>query len=218
MAPLLHGSRMICFVLAGSVLLAPAAHAQKKSKKSEKAKAAEAQVENYYGGVFLIGDGGIPNGPCFRIHGRVTAGGFFNALKAYTTDDGTTFRLGPEEVTDFPEEVNLALTIRDQPCETGLQHVDTANYLTHEQMQSLKLSLYWKHGVEMRPAGKISVLNSSAEPIEPYAKNLAAELPQRYVWTYELDVPSAGVPLTDSLVLVFQTAKGHIAARVAARL
>ncbi|HYL64703.1 MAG TPA: hypothetical protein VE077_18980 [Candidatus Methylomirabilis sp.] len=201
-----------------SLALAPVGHSQKKSKKTEKTKTAEAKIENYYGGVFLIGDGGIPNGPCFRIHGRVTAGGFFDQLKAFTTDDGTTFKLGPEEVTEFPEAVNLALTIRDTPCETGLQQVATASYLTREEMKSLKLSLYWKHGVEMRPAGKISVLNASTEPIQPYAKKLAAELPQRYVWTYELEVPSAGVPLEDSLVLIFRTANGHIAARVAARL
>lgn len=211
-------SRLMCCAVAGVFLLAPAGYAQKKSKNTRKPKAADAQVASYYGGVFLIGDGGIPNGPCFRIHGRVTAGGFLDQLKAYETDDGTTFRLGPEEVTEFPDKVKLAFTIRDIPCEMGLQTVGTSTYLTREQMSALKLSLYWKHGVDMRPAGKITVLDATAAPIQPYAKSLAAELPERYVWSYEVEVPSAGVPLTDSLVLIFRTAKGHMAARVAARL
>jgi hypothetical protein len=43
-------------------------------------------------------------------------------------------------------------------------------------------------------------------------------LPKRFIWSYEFGIPGAGVPLTDSLVLIFRTADGHIAARVAARL
>lgn len=208
---------MICFVLVGLVAfhVLPASSAQKKPKKP---KPLETKIENYYGGVFLIGDGGIPNGPCFRIHGRVTAGGFFNELKSFATDDGTIFKLGPEEITDFPESLSLTMTIRDLPCDTSIQPTISNVYLTREEMSSLKLTLYWKHGVELRPAGKISVLSTTAEPIEPYAKKLANTLPERYVWSYRLEVPSEGVPLTDSLVLIFRTLQGQIVARVAARL
>jgi hypothetical protein len=85
-------------------------------------------------------------------------------------------------------------------------------------MSKTKLSLYWKHGVDMRPAGKITLENFSVEPIVPYAKDLADELPKRYIWSYELGVPASGVPLTDSLVLVFRDKQGQILARVAARL
>ena len=197
------------------VFLPAIAQAQKKTKHP---KLADPKVENYYGGVFLIGDGGIPDGPCFRINGRITSAEFFNQLKSYDTVDGTIFRLGTNEVTQFPDKLLLSLTIRDQPCAFGLQPVGTGGYLTKEVMSSLKLSLYWKHGVDLRPAGKIAVIRLSADPIEPYAKDLAAELPKRYLWSYELGIPAGGVPLTDSLVLIFRTADGHIAARVAARL
>ncbi|HXJ05776.1 MAG TPA: hypothetical protein VNH65_11790 [Candidatus Acidoferrum sp.] len=209
-------SRITCLALAGFfVFLASACPSQKKSKHHKKEKV---QVENYYGGVFLVGDGGIPNGPCFRINGRVTSAGFFNQLKSYATDDGTVFRLGTNEVTQFPDKILLSLLIHDQPCSTGLQPVGTGAYLTQEAMSSLKFSLYWKHGVEMRPAGKITVVHFSVDPLEPYAKDLAAELPKRYLWSYELGIPSEGVPLTDSLVLIFRAIDGHIVARVAARL
>jgi hypothetical protein len=124
----------------------------------------------------------------------------------------------PRHVIGFPARLLLSLTIRDQPCAYGLQDVSGGVYLTKEVMNSLKLSLYWKHGVELRPAGKISVLQLTVDPIQPYAIALAAELPKRYLWSYELGVPADGVPLTDSLVLIFRTRDGHIAARVAARL
>jgi hypothetical protein len=209
--------RRICFVFAVvSVVLLPAsAAAQKKTKHP---KAPDPKVENYYGGLFLVGDGGIPDGPCFRINGRITSADFFNQLKSYESDDGTVFRLGTNEVTQFPDKLLLSLAIRDQPCSFGLQPVIPSTYLTKEIMNSLKLTLYWKHGVELRPISKIAVIQLSAEPIQPYAKDLAEELPKRYLWLYELGVPAASIPLTDSLVLIFRTQDGHIAARVAARL
>ena len=209
-------SRLTCLALAGIFLCSTAA-AQSK-KKSKRPKPVETDVRNYYGGVFLIGDGGIPNGPCFRINGRVTSAEFFNELKSFNSENGVTFRRGTEEVNEFPDRILLSLTLRDQPCPTGLQPVGTGVYLTEETMKSLKLSLYWKHGLELRPANKISVLQLTANPIEPYAKDLAQELPKRYLWSYELGVPAAAVPLTDSLVLIFRTSEGRIAARVAARL
>lgn len=202
-------------MVATFVFLPASAQTQKKTKKP---KTPDPKIASYYGGVFLIGDGGIEDGPCFRINGRVTSGGFFNDLKSYESDDGTIFKAGTKEVTEFPDKLVLSLAIRDQPCATGLQPVGTGSYLTKEIMGSLKLSLYWKHGVDLRPAGKVALLHFSTEPIQPYATSLAAELPQRYVWSYELGILSAGVPLTDSLVLIFRTQDEHIAARVAARL
>ena len=214
-------TRISCLALAG-LFFCLTASAQSQNappqKKSKHAKTPAPKVEIYYGGVFLVGDGGIPNGPCFRINGRVTSAGFFNELKSYDSDDGTVFRLGTSEVTQFPDKILLSMTIHDQPCSTGLQPVGTGVYLTPESMGSLRLSLYWKHGVDMRPAGKIAIVHYSVDPIEPYAKELAAELPKRYLWSYEFGVPAGGVPLTDSLVLIFRTSDGHIAARVAARL
>ena len=207
----------ICFLtLAASLVFLPAgAQAQKKPKHP---KPVETNIQNYYGGVFLIGDGGIPDGPCFRINGRVSSGQFFNDLKSFDTADGTIFRLGTNEVALFPDKLLLSLTIRDQPCATVLQPVGTGVYLTQEAMSSMKLSLYWKHGVDLRPAGQVAMIHISVEPIQPYATSLASELPKRYLWSYELGVPSAGVPLSDSLVLVFRTSEGRIAARLAARL
>ena len=209
--------RRICFVFVAASFVWPVASVAGQ-KKTKHPKPPDPKVENYYGGVFLVGEGDIPNGPCFRINGRITSADFFNQLKSYESDDGTIFRLGTNEVTEFPDKLLLSLTIRDQPCSFGLQPVIPATYLTKEIMNSMRLTLYWKHGVDLRPISKIAVLQLNADPIQPYATGLAEELPKRYLWTYELGVPAAGVPLTDSLVLIFRSPDGHIAARVAARL
>jgi len=211
-----RASSSLCLLLAALLAGVPPAGAQKKTKK--KPTQPEVRVENYYGGIFLMGQGDIPNGPCFRINGRVTSGDFFNDLKSYESDDGVSFRRGENEVTQFPDKLLLALTIRDEPCDLGLQPVGTGRYLTPQAMSKLKLTFYWKRGVDLRPVGKIALVNSAITPIQPYATDLADELPKKYLWTYELGIPAENVPLTDSLVLVFRNAEGRIVARVAARL
>ncbi|PYT44175.1 MAG: hypothetical protein DMG47_12005 [Acidobacteria bacterium] len=83
---------------------------------------------------------------------------------------------------------------------------------------TLRVSFYWKRGVDLRAAKNITELHAAVEAVVPYAANLASQLPKRFEWSYQLAVPSKDVPLTDSLVMVFRTTDGRIAARVAARL
>jgi len=175
-------------------------------------------VWNYDGGVFFETDGSLPNGVCFRVSGNVTSPEFFDHLKRIDDGHGTVFRRGLETVTQFPDQLLLSFVIRDQSCSSRLHEVGTHIYLTREMMGALQLSLYWKRGVDLQQVKNIKEVSASVERIAPYASALAAELPQRFEWSYQLVVPSAGVPLTDSLVFVFRTAEGRIAARVAARL
>jgi hypothetical protein len=175
-------------------------------------------VWNYDGGVFFETDGSLPNGVCFRVSGEMNAREFFDHLKRVDTEHGTVFRRGTETVSDFPGELLLSFDIHDQPCAPGVREIEAHTYLTREMIGTLRLYFYWKRGVELRPVKNITEVRSSVEPIVPYAGKLASELPKRFAWSYQLAVPSAGVPLTDSLVLVFRSTDGRIAARVAARL
>jgi hypothetical protein len=196
-----------CFVHAASA----GQHKQNRPKR-------EKTVWNYDGGVFFQTDGSLPNGVCFRVYGRVTSEDFFNNLKRADTDEGTIFRRGTELVTQFPDSVVVAYAIRDQLCASSLQQVGTRTYMTQEMLENLRLSIYWKHGVDLRPVKNIKLLDARVDRLNPYATALAAELPRRYEWSYELSVPSQGVSLSDSLVFVFRTPDQRIAARVAARL
>jgi hypothetical protein len=148
----------------------------------------------------------------------VNAADFFEHLKRVNDDRGTVFLRGTEMVSQFPQTLDVFFAIRDEPCTPGLRESTPPIYLTREMMSHLQLSIYWKHGVELRPVRDVREVETRVERIIPYAKDLAAELPQRFEWSYQLVVPSDGVPLTDSLVFVFRTVEKRIAARVAARL
>ena len=197
------------------ILLAPCASTSQNGKNQAKH---EKIVGNYFGGVLLETDGSLPNGVCFRVYGRMTSEEFFDNLKRVDTDEGTIFRRGTEPVTQFPESLLVSYAIRDQLCPTGMQKVGSRAYMTQEMMENLRLSIYWKHGVELRPLKNSKLLDARVDRINPYAVALAAELPRRYEWSYELSIPSAGVSLSDSLVFIFRTPDDRIAARVAARL
>ncbi len=213
MRSLQHKAAGLSFLL--FLLFAPSASSNQTRR--------DKNVWNYDGGIFFATDGSLSNGVCFRVSGRVDAPEFFVNLKRINDERGTVFRRGTETVTHFPGELLLSFDIHDQPCTPGLREIEARAYLTPEMMSTLHLSFYWKRGMELRPVKNITEVRSSVEPIVPYAANLASELPKRFEWSYQLAVPSRGVPLTDSLVLIFRTndgrtPDGRIAARVAARL
>jgi hypothetical protein len=197
----------ISMLLAASLLMGTPARTPARDKT----------VWNYGGGVFLETDGSLGEGPCFRIAGRLTGGQFFDDLKRIDDLNGTRFLRGKQLLTEFPDQLSLSLVIRDQPCPAEPKAPVTRKYLTREVMQSMRLSLYWKRGMNLRPVEKPAIKNMLVEKLEPY-RGMAETLPPRFEWKYALEIPSAGVPLTDSLVLVLKTADGRIAARVAARL
>ena len=185
----------------------------------------EKNVLNYEGGLFLVTNGSVLNGPCFRIEGRVAAPGFFDNLKRIDNDLGATFRRGSENVTQFPEKVFLQFVVYDHYDTTCPHEQNTSGipYLTRAMMASMHLYLYWKHGVELKPIENVVPKYFSVDPRPLTATMRAAAakgepVPERLSWSYEFSVPSADVPLSDSLVLVLRTADNRIAARVAARM
>lgn len=183
--------------------------------------AGDKSVWNYEGGLFAITNGAIPQGPCFRLAGRVTSGDFFDRLKRIDKESGTTFRRGAENVENFPDQLMLTFVVHDwydQTCPPRVENSGTPKYLTRAMMSSLHLYLYWKHGVDLRPVENVERKYFAVREVIPEAAARAHDLPERLEWVYEYIVPSAGVPLTDSLVLVLRDAENHIVARVAARL
>jgi hypothetical protein len=186
----------------------------------------EKNIVNYEGGLFLQTNGSVPNGPCFRISGHVAAPGFFDNLKRVDTDMGATFRRGSVNVTHFPDMISLQFVVFDHydaTCPPQVENTSGTLHLTRAMMASMHLYLYWKHGVELTPIANVVPKYFSVDPIMPTATARAAAsrgepVAEKLAWSYEFAVPSAGVPLGDSLVLVLRTADNRIAARVAARM
>jgi hypothetical protein len=208
----MSGRHPVSLYLAVLLLLslpAPFLFAQPKHEKT---------VWNYDGGLQLTTDGGLPSGPCFRLTGRATAPGYFNNLKRVDTELGTLMHRGNEIVTEFPAQLHLSFLMYDFPCDSQLQTVGGRTYLTHAQVSTLRLTFYWKRGLALRPATGIVPKHFETRAVQPYAVDLAADLPEKFEWLFEFDVPSAGVPVSDSLVVILRTPDGHIAARAAARM
>lgn len=178
----------------------------------------EKTVWNYDGGLVLMTDGSLPQGPCFRLSGRATAPGYFNNLKRIDSDLGTVLHRGHDIVTEFPEKLHLSFVMYDLPCENQIQHAGTRVYLTRAMVSTLRLSFYWKSGLKMRPVTGVVQDYSEIRRVLPYAVESASQLPEKYEWWFEFDLPSAGVPVTDSLVVILRTPDDRIAARVAARM
>jgi len=175
-------------------------------------------VWNYDGGLLMMTDGSLPSGPCFRLTGRATASDFFENLRREDSDLGTLIHRGHDIITEFPAQLHLSFLMYDLPCDYQLQTAGTRVYLTRTMVSTLRLSLYWKHGMQMRPAAGVVPVHFETRRISPYASEFADKLPEKLEWLFEFDVPSSGVPVTDSLVVVLRTPDGHIAARAAARL
>jgi hypothetical protein len=205
----------------GSAIIALLAFASVGSQRTLAAPnaARDKIVWNYDGGIVMITDGSLPNGACFRVAGRLTSPNFFDNLKRVdTTDSGTVFRRGTQTLTEFPDRLLLAFIVYDFPCSLRFDAPEPRTYLTREMMSSLTMSIYWKHGVQLHPVTDAPRKYFSVDPRTPYLDARAQDLPERFEWSYEFEIPSAGVPLTDSLVIILRTPDGHIAARCAARM
>jgi hypothetical protein len=209
--------RTIPAVLA--VLLLPVFTAAQKPQESKKKKKPVVQdVLNFDGGILFETDGSLSDRTCFRVKGNVTAPQFFDNFKRIDDAHGTEYRRGQEVLTEFPEELHVSFVIFDIPCANQLQQPGPRRYLTLEMMRSLRFLFYWKRGIELRRIENLKQEGATAEPVEPYNTESKEELPKRFRWFLDFTIPSAGVPLTDRLVLVIRTSDARTAARVAARL
>jgi len=178
----------------------------------------EKTVWNLDGGISLITDGSIPDGPCFRLTGRMFAPEFFDNLKRVDSELGAFYRRGNDVVSVFPEEMQLQFMMYDMPCSDQIQAAGTQIYLTSSLLETLRFSFFWKHGMYLRPAKGVKPKHFEARPVPTYGAEHAMDLPEKYEWWFEFEVPSENVPVTDSLVILVRTANGYIAARVAARM
>jgi hypothetical protein len=186
--------------------------------KKKPPKTTKRTVWNLDGGVFFATDGHLQNGSCFRLSGQLTAPGFFDGLRRLDTDDGTTYLLRDKTITEFPDQLFLTLHLLDSPCSQDLKDTAVRPPLTPEIMRTLSLHFYWKDGIAMRPVAFSMRTSAHVTPLAPFSAQAAAELAPRYQWNYTFVVYSAGVPLTDDLVLIIENEDHKIAARTAARL
>jgi hypothetical protein len=200
-------------------LLIPVSRAtQEQQKPKKKEKAVHKDVLSFDGGILFATEGGLSELTCFQLTGHATAPHFFDDFKRIDDENGTEYRSAQVVVTEFPAELKISFIMFDIPCRSEKLEPGPRKYLTHEMMKSLRFSFYWKRGIELRHIDSSKLEAATASAVEPYNTESKEELPKRYRWLLEFTIPSAGVPLTDRLVLIIRTPEGRRAARVAARL
>src|SRR5258708_653822 len=170
--------------LALSILLAaPVLPAKSQTHKPPKEKKlAPRTVWNFDGGALLERDATAPGGAGFRLSGRLTAPQFFGGLKRIDDEQGTQYRRETEVVTEFPDQVILSFVIRDFPCASQLQETGERTYLTQALIASMRLSLYWKRGIDLRPVEKVSDQHFSVKRVAPFAVAPPPRPPDRLQW------------------------------------
>jgi hypothetical protein len=173
---------------------------------------------SYDGGIFMDTDGELPTGACFRVKGRVTSDDFFENLRREDSNSGTVYRRGNDIVKEFPKTLHLSLSIADTPCDPHMKQTNSRVYLTDEMIHSLRLHFFWKRALELRPVKGIVESGGEVRSVPWYSHGLEQELPKRFEWLVEFDLPGEGVPLTDNLVLMMYTQDHHLVARGAARM
>lgn len=211
--------RLLSATFASLLLLIPASRgSQEQQKLKKKEKPVRKEVMSFDGGIHFGTEGGLSELTCFQLKGRATATPFFDDFKRIDDENGTEYRSGQKTVTEFPEELHVSFVMFDVPCKNQSLQPTPRKYLTQEMMKTLRFSFYWKRGIELRHIENLKPEAAAAELIEPFNTESKEELPKHYRWILEFNIPSAGVPLTDRLVLMIRTPDGHRAARVAARL
>src|SRR5690348_12447771 len=185
-------------------------------EKPAKSKPAKRTVWNLDGGVFFATDGHLPNGSCFRLSGQMNAPDFFDGLRRVDSEEGTSYYLRSQAVTEYPGEVQIVIRLLDFPCSLDLKDTAVRPPITREIMATLRLNFYWKQGVHMRPVEESKRTAAEVRRIGTFAAGPAAddELAPRYEWSYAFTVNSENVPLTNDLVLIITGQDGKIAARV----
>lgn len=211
--------RLLSALLAALLLVGTgSSKGQDPQKTKKKQKAVRNDVLNFDGGIVFETDGSLSEQTCFRVTGKVTAPDFFDKFERIDTGQGTEYRSGQTIVTEFPKELRVSFVIFDLPCASQLEQPIPRRYLTMDMMKSLRFQFYWKRGIELRRIDDLKQVSATAEPIEPYNTEIKEELPKRYRWFIDFSIPSAGVPLTDRLVLIIKAPDDRKVARVAARL
>ena len=147
---------------------------------------------------------------CLSIHGTVTAGSFFDDLKRIDNGGELEYRKHGKVVTEYPESLATAILIQGDRC---AQILYSPSAIFRGDSYSLKLEVYWKHGMEMRPA---VVSPGFAQCVGYLSVTVPGEKGTIPSIACQLTVDSRGVPLADHLIVSVFAANGRPLTRIAA--
>ena len=167
-----------------------------------------------YKRVVLVGMATHRNGKlCANFAGFMTSGDFFGGLQAKEAPTGRVFTKGETQVTEFPETITVEIQAIMHDCANQIwwpMSPPARESLAKPFMTALNYQLKWKRLLDERPA----VYSLSASGPE---SAFWPETDPPY-WTYDLEINSKGVPLTDHLVIEIHSKDQALVAKLAVRL
>lgn len=146
-----------------------------------------------------------PDG-CIVLISTLTSPDFFEGLEKVESSTGVFFRKNNRTVTTFPPKIYMQVRARPDPCGKN-GDVSLLSLETHEKLKSLRLEVFWKNGVETRPAQFESSIRENSLLTE-----------DRPSFTIVVQVDSKDVDIRNSLVLVINNPDGKQRLRMSARL
>ncbi|HXX44029.1 MAG TPA: hypothetical protein VEJ38_04830 [Candidatus Acidoferrales bacterium] len=151
------------------------------------------------------------NDGCASVHGALTAGNFFDDLKRSDHGGQLVFRKSSQIVSEYPESVTTAIRISGDPCVASLPGSPSAIF--RGNAYSLKLEVYWKHEMQLRPA--------MLSPVEAYCVGYSSttgrgESVRIPSISCQITVDSKGVPLEDHLIVWIIGPDGKLLTRISA--
>jgi len=147
---------------------------------------------------------------CLSVHGAVTAGNFFDDLRRVDKDGQLEYRKHGKLVTEYPESLTTSIRIAGDPC---IVISNSPSALFRGDSFSLKLEVYWKHEMQLRPA-VISPLG--AHCIGYASVTMSGQTLTTPSIGCQLTVDSKGVPLADHLIVSILGSDGRPLTRISA--
>jgi hypothetical protein len=131
------------------------------------------------------------------------SGDFFKDLQEHKTPNGIEFRKKKSKATYVTFPGQLIVDVEASPWECGTLEMTPPDYASG-LMQAPSFEVSWKRGNERRRV-ELLATEENHHPLGPG-------------WSYLLTVPSASVPLTDSLVIDVSMRDGICRTRLTANL
>jgi len=148
---------------------------------------------------------------CASIHGALTAGSFFDDLKRIDKGGQLVFRKSGTIVTEYPESITTSIRIAGDSC--AAQSSVSPSAIFHGDSYLLKLEVFWKHDMEMRPAAFSSGTAHCVGYSSIVGPGENGKVPSI---SCQLTVDSRGVPLGDHLVVRILGSDGRLVTRISA--
>lgn len=148
---------------------------------------------------------------CLFVDGKVTSGSFFEDLKRTDVGGRLQYRKRRKLVTQYPESVTTSIRILGDQCAATLSNAPSAVF--NDGSYSLKLSVEWKDGMELRPAAISPIAAQCVGYSSITIPSSGHAIPSIIC---KMTVDGKGVPLTDHLIVSVFAANGNRLTRLSA--